>query len=102
VDDKIVEYILSIVFATRTPEAYQVPTQGLLLFGASPRASIGLKLAAKANAFLANRTYVTPHDVKQVGYSLLRHRLRRTYEAEAENISPDKIIETIFSTLPVP
>lgn len=101
-DDKIVDYILKIVFATRTPEAYQVPIQGLLLFGASPRAAIGLKLAAKANAFLANRNYVTPNDVKQIGYNLLRHRLRRTYEAEAENITPDKIIDTIFSTIPVP
>jgi MoxR-like ATPase len=102
IDDKIIDYILSIVFATRTPEAFGVPIEGFLLFGASPRAGIGLKLASKAYAFLANRAYVTPHDVKQVAHNVLRHRLRRTYEAEAENVTPDKIIDIILAAIPVP
>lgn len=102
IDDKIIDYILNIIFATRNPEAFKVDIKGLILYGASPRASIALKLAAKAHAFLSGRAFVTPHDIKQIGNDVLRHRLRRTYEAEAEDISPDKIINTIFSTLPVP
>lgn len=102
VDDKIIDYILNIVFATRHPKTFKVKIDGLLMYGASPRASIALKLAAKAHAFLSGRAFVTPHDVKQIGHDVLRHRLRRTYEAEAEEISPDDIIDTIFSTVPVP
>lgn len=102
IDDKILDYILNIVFATRSPQAFGVNIDGFLQYGASPRASIALKLASKAHAYLAGRNYVTPHDVKQVGYDILRHRLRRTYEAEAEEITPDDIIDTIFSTIPVP
>lgn len=102
VDDKVVDYILNIVFATRKPEPFKVNIGGLLLFGASPRASIALKLAAKAYAFLSGRAFVTPQDVKKIGKDVLRHRLRRTYEAEAEGITPDNIIDTIFSTIPVP
>lgn len=102
IDDKVVDYLLTIIFATRTPEEFKVNINGLLLFGASPRASIALKLAAKAHAFLEGRTFVTPYDIKQVGFNVLRHRLRRTYEAEAEGISPDDIIHTIFETIPVP
>lgn len=102
IDDKIVSYLLNIVFATRTPETYGVDIKELLMYGASPRASIALKLAAKAQAFLAGRAFVTPHDIKQVGHEVLRHRLRRTYEAEAEGVTPDDIIDRIFSSLPVP
>ena len=102
IDDKIIDYILNIVFATRTPEAFKINIKGLLLYGASPRASIALKLAAKAHAFMAGRAFVTPHDIKQIAHDVLRHRLRRTYEAEAEGISPDDLIDTILSTLPVP
>lgn len=101
-DDKIIDYLLDVVFATRNPELYKVDAKGLLMYGASPRASIALKLAAKALAFLAGRAYVTPYDVKQAGHDVLRHRLRRTYEAEAESITPDDIIDKIFDTLPVP
>lgn len=102
IDDKVISYILDIVFATRDPLKYGVDIEGLLMFGASPRASIGLKIASKAQAFLAGRAYVTPQDVKNVGHDILRHRLRRSYEAEAEDISSDDIIARIFKTLPVP
>lgn len=101
-DDKILDYLLNIIDATRNPEALKVDIKGLLLFGASPRASIALKLTAKAHAFLEGRAFVTPYDIKMVGFDVLRHRLRRTYEAEAEGISADDIIDKIFETLPVP
>jgi MoxR-like ATPase len=102
IDDKVIDYILSIIFATRNPEEFKVDIKGLLLFGASPRATIALKLAAKAHAFLEGRVFVTPYDIKMVGFDVLRHRLRRTYEAEAEGISPDQIIDKIFESIPVP
>lgn len=102
IDDKVLNYILEVVFSTRQPEKYGVDIGGLLMFGASPRASIGLKIASKARAFLAGRTYVTPQDVKSIGHDVLRHRLRRSYEAEAEDISSDDIIDIIFSAIPVP
>lgn len=102
IDEKIIDYILNIVFATREPKLFKVDIQDLLLFGASPRASIALKLAGKAHAFLEGRAYVTPQDIKQIAKDILRHRLRRTYEAEAEGIAPDDIIDRILSTIPVP
>jgi len=102
IDDKVTDYILSIIQATRQPDDYKVNIKGLLLFGASPRATIALKLAAKAHAFLEGRTFVTPYDIKMVGFDVLRHRLRRTYEAEAEGITPDDIIDRIFESIPVP
>ncbi|HRD56173.1 MAG TPA: AAA family ATPase [Parachlamydiaceae bacterium] len=102
VDDKVAEYILNIIFATREPKKYGVDIEGLLMFGASPRASIALKKAAKAHAFLEGRAFVTPHDVKQLAHDVLRHRLRRSYEAEAEDITSDSIIDRILSTLLVP
>lgn len=102
IDDKIIDYILNIVFATRHPQDFNVKIDGLLMYGASPRASIAFKIASKAHAFLSGRAFVTPHDIKQIGHDILRHRLRRTYEAEAEDITSDDIIDTIFSTLPVP
>lgn len=102
VDDKVIEYILNLVEATRYPQKYGIPIERLLLFGASPRASIALKLAAKARALLEGRAYVVPHDIRRVGYEILRHRLRRTYEAEAEDISADAIIQRIFDTIPTP
>lgn len=102
VDDKIISYILDIVFATRQPEQYHVDIKGMLLFGASPRASIALKLASQAHAFLSGRAFVTPQDIKHIGKDVLRHRLRRTYEAEAEGVTPDNIIDTVFSSIPIP
>ncbi len=102
IDEKVTDYILKIVFATRDPKSYGVDAEGLILYGASPRASIGLSTAAKAHAFLSGRAFVTPHDVKQICRDLLRHRIRRTYEAEAEEISSDHIIDRILETIPVP
>lgn len=102
IDDKILEYILNIICATREPEKYGIDIKNLLMYGASPRASIALKIAAKAHAFLAGRAFVNPNDIKQIAPDILRHRLRRTYEAEAEEISPDDIINKILSTLLVP
>ncbi|MBS4167644.1 MoxR family ATPase [Parachlamydia sp. AcF125] len=102
VDEKIVHYILNIIFATRNPKAYEISLDHLLLSGASPRASIALTLAGKAQAFLAGRAFVVPHDIKQIAHAILRHRLRRTYEAEAESISPDEIIDRILEKIPVP
>lgn len=101
-DEKVEDYILKLIFATRNPQDFGVPIEGLLLFGASPRATIALKIAAKANAFLNNRAFVSPNDVKTIGHDVLRHRLRRTYEAEAEDISSDHIIDRVFEHVPVP
>lgn len=102
VDDKVSDYILDIIFASRNPSKFQTNIEGLLQYGASPRAGIHLQLAAKGHAFLSGRAYVTPHDVKSVAHDVLRHRLRRTYEAEAEEITPDDIIDRILASVPVP
>ncbi len=102
IDEKVIAYILNIVFATRFPKEYDIPIDGLLQFGASPRASLALKIGAKAHAFLMGRAYATPNDVKQIAHDILRHRLRRTYEAEAEDVSSDDIINRILDTVPVP
>lgn len=102
IDEKIVDYILNIVFATRNPKAYKVPIDQLVLYGASPRASLALTLAGKAHAFLSGRTFVNPHDIKQIAHDVLRHRIRRTYEAEAEDVSSDQMIDRLLETIPVP
>lgn len=102
IDEKIIDYILNIIFATRNPKDFGVKIDGMLQFGASPRATIALKIAGKAHAFLSGRAFVTPHDIKQIAPDVLRHRLRRSYEAEAENVSPDDIINQILQTIPVP
>lgn len=102
VDEKILQYILNIIFATRDPEKFNLDISHLILFGASPRASIILKAAAMGNAFLSRRAYVTPHDVKKVCFDVLRHRIRLTYEAEAENITADQVIEKIVNGISVP
>ncbi|CRX37398.1 MoxR-like ATPase, AAA family [Estrella lausannensis] len=102
IDEKIIDYILAIIFATRRPKEFGADIEGLLAFGASPRASIALKNASKAHAFLSGRAFVTPHDIKQVAFDVLRHRLRRSYEAEAENLTPEDIIDRIFKAIPVP
>jgi len=101
-DEKIKGYILDIIFATRDPAAYRLDLQGLILYGASPRAGICLTLAAKAHAFLHHRGYVTPQDVKSVGMDVLRHRVIPTYEAEAEDITSEILVGRIFDHLPVP
>jgi MoxR-like ATPase len=103
IDDKVIDYILNIVFATRNPKDFGVNNiDGLLMYGASPRASLALKIVGKAHAFLAERAFVTPHDIKQIAHDVLRHRLRRSYEDEAQDVSSDEIIERILSKIPVP
>jgi MoxR-like ATPase len=101
-DDKVKQYIVDIVFATRTPEAYKLALGDYIEYGASPRATIYLALAAKAYAFLRGRGYVTPQDVKSIGMDVLRHRVLVTYEAEAEEITAEDLIQRIFDSLPVP
>lgn len=102
IDEKVTNYILDLVFATRYPVKYHLDIQPLLLTGASPRASIALFIASKAHAFLEGRGYVVPQDIKQIAHAVLRHRLRRSYEAEAEDVSTDDIIDRILKTVPVP
>ncbi len=103
VDDKVKEYILNIVFATREPEKYGLGNmKDMISFGASPRATIYLNLAAKAHAFLRGRGYITPEDIKAVGPDVLRHRIIVTYEAEAEEKSADDLVKQIFDTIEVP
>lgn len=101
-DDKVVDYLLSIVHATREPSQYQIPIDGLLEYGASPRAALALKQASKARALLAGRYFVTPQDIKDLVHPILRHRLRLSYEAEAENLTTDDIIDRIIEKLPIP
>lgn len=101
-DEKVLEYILDIVFASREPKEYKVDIENLLMFGASPRASIALKIASKAHAFLDGRAYVTPDDVNKIAPDVLRHRLRLSFEAEAEELSADDIIQRIMTALPKP
>ena len=103
IDDKVKDYIVDIVFATREPEKFTLEEiRDFIQYGASPRATISLTLAAKAWAFLQGRGYVTPQDVKTIGMDVLRHRIIVTYEAEAEELNSEDIIKKIFDTIPVP
>ncbi|KPL00482.1 MAG: ATPase [candidate division Zixibacteria bacterium SM23_73_3] len=102
VDEKIKDYILNIVFATRAPEEYGLDLKDLIAYGASPRASIYLNLASKAHAFLKGRGYVTPEDIKAIGMDVLRHRVIVTYEAEAEEVSSEDIVKKVFDEIEVP
>jgi len=103
VDEKIKEYVLNIVFSTRTPEEYGLKDiSEFIEFGASPRASIYLVRAAKANALLDQRGYVSPEDIKEIGKDVLRHRIILTYEAEAENVTPEDIVDRIFDEIEIP
>ena len=101
-DDKVIDYLLNIVQATRQPQVYKIPIDGLLEYGASPRATLSLKQASKAYALMAGRYFVTPQDLKAIAHPILRHRLRLSYEAEAENLTADDIITRILDTLPIP
>ncbi|GAO41716.1 AAA family ATPase [Flavihumibacter petaseus] len=102
-DEKVEQYILDIVFATRQPDQYNLSRlKPLLSYGGSPRASINLALAAKAYAYLSKRAFVIPDDVKAIARDVLRHRLGLTYEAEAENVSVEQVIEEILKTIAVP
>jgi MoxR-like ATPase len=103
VDDKVKEYIVDIVFATREPAKHGLKDLAPLVeFGASPRASIALNLAARAHAFLRHRGYVTPEDVKAMGPDVLRHRLVLTYEADAEEVTSEQIVKRVFEVVEVP
>ena len=103
IDDKIFKYIVSLVTATRDPaKAGLVDLEPLIEYGASPRASINLALAAKANAFINQRGYVTPDDIRAIGMDVLRHRVLESYEAEAEEVSSEDIVQRIFEITEVP
>jgi MoxR-like ATPase len=102
VDEKVKDYIVDIVLATRDPQPYRIDLNGYVQCGASPRATISLTLGARAIAFLQGRGYVTPQDVKDVAYDVLRHRIIVSYEAEAENITSENIIAGVLEGLPVP
>ena len=103
IDENLQDYIINLVTATRDPKANQLSSYaGMIQFGASPRASIFLNRAAKAYAFLQRRGYVVPHDIKSIGMDILRHRIILTYEAEAENVSADDILKSLFDTIEVP
>jgi MoxR-like ATPase len=102
VDDRVKDYIVDVVWATREPKSYKLDLDGMIRYGASPRATIALTLAAKAHAFLEGRGYVTPQDVKTIGADVLRHRVMISYEAEAEELTSEAIVERVFAGLPVP
>ncbi len=102
IDDKIKDYIIDVVFASRDPKAYNLELDEFIEYGASPRATIYLTLAAKAHAFIKGRGFVTPQDVKSIGMDVLRHRVIVTYEAEAEEINSEGIIQKIFDNVEVP
>ncbi len=103
VDDRVKDYLVDLVFATRDPAGHGLPElQPLVEYGASPRATLFLSLAARAHAFLRRRAFVTPEDVKAVAYDVLRHRITLTYEAEAEEVTPEKIVSRILDRVAVP
>ncbi len=101
-DEKVKNYILDIVFATRDPDQFNIPIKHLIAYGGSPRATIFMTQAAKAHAFLRGRGYATPEDVKTVGPDVLRHRLIVTYEAEAEQLDSEAVLQKIFDHIEVP
>ncbi len=103
IDEKVERYIVDIVFASRNPKDYGLEElEDLIAYGASPRASIYLSLAAKAHAFLRRRGYVTPEDVRSVGMDVLRHRIILTYEAEAEEVTSEDVVRKILNKIEVP
>jgi MoxR-like ATPase len=102
VDDKVKRYIVELVFATREPSRLPETMRGAIEYGASPRASIYLTMAAKAEAMMRGRGYVTPEDVKGVAYDVLRHRVALTYEAEADEVSTDDVITEVLNSVPTP
>ena len=102
VDDRIKDYAVRLVQATRNPTKFKIPAEGFIRYGASPRATLFLTLASKAHAFVKGRAYVTPEDVKAVGMDVLRHRLILTYEAEAESVTAENLLSRIFEGVEVP
>ena len=101
-DEKVEHYIVDLVMATRSPESYGLQLGQMIQFGGSPRATINLTLAAKANAFLAGRAYVVPQDVKEIAMDVLRHRIIVSYEAEAEDRTSQSVVQEILDHIPVP
>jgi MoxR-like ATPase len=102
-DEKIEKYILDIVFATRRPQEFKLnKLASMISYGASPRASINLALAAKAYAFIRRRGYVVPEDIRAICHDVLRHRIAVSYEAEAENVTSENIINDILNQIEVP
>jgi MoxR-like ATPase len=102
-DDALKDYVIQIVYATRRPAAYRMPElASLIAYGASPRASIGLAQTARAHAFLQGRGYTTPDDVKAMAHDVLRHRIVTTYEAEAEELTTDDLIDRVLEGVEVP
>jgi len=102
IDDKIKDYVVDVVFATREPKEFGLDVEDFIEYGASPRATIALAMAARAQAFLEGRGYVTPQDVKSIGLDVLRHRVIITYEAEAEELTSDDIVQKVFDHVEVP
>jgi len=102
IDEKVKDYIVDLVYATRNPEEYSLDIKNLVAYGASPRASIYLNIASKAHAFIRGRGFVTPEDVKIVGMDILRHRIIVTYEAEAEEVTSEDIVKRVFDQIEVP
>ncbi|MFC1620852.1 AAA family ATPase [Candidatus Omnitrophota bacterium] len=102
IDDKVKDYIVDLVYATRRPEEYNLDIKSLISYGASPRASIYLNIASRAHAFIRGRGYVTPEDVKEIGMDVLRHRIIVTYEAEAEEMTSEDIVKRVFDEIEVP
>ena len=102
IDDRIKDYIVNIVHATRVPAEYNLDIAPLVQYGASPRATVFLTMASKAHAFVRGRGYVTPEDVKAIGLDVLRHRVIPTYEAEAEEVSPEALVGRVFDAVEVP
>ncbi len=103
IDENLQDYIVNLVAATRSPETHNLNSlKAMIQYGASPRASIFLNRVSKAYAFMQGRGYVVPHDIKTIGFDILRHRIILTYEAEAENVTPDDILKKLFDTIEVP
>ena len=103
VDEKVEDYVLNLIFATRDPQNYGLnDLEGIIDYGASPRATINLVRAAKARAFTEHRGYITPEDIRYIGADVLRHRVILTYEAEAEELSADDVIQRLFEIVEVP
>jgi MoxR-like ATPase len=102
VDDKVKDYIVDLVFATREPKTFNLALEPLIEYGASPRATLALTLAARAHAFLQGRGYVTPQDVKSIAPDVMRHRIAVTYEAEAEEVDADQVVQRVLDGVPVP
>ena len=103
VDEKVEDYVLNLIFATRNPNSHGLgDLEGIIDFGASPRATINLVRAAKARAFTEHRGYITPEDIRYIGADVLRHRIILTYEAEAEELTPEDVIQRLFEVIEVP